>query len=1504
MSQDKARPSFVDSPEQAAVIQAPVGADLLVVAGAGSGKTYTMTRRIIELIGRGVAPERILGLTFTNKAASELLSRVSAAVAADRQAQAGGPDIGQPSKQSGEGGRREATSRSGGIRDMAISQTFLKPQISTYDAFFQTLVRQYGLLVGFDQQTQPLSEAGPQQLIANVLERHLDLLVEEQLGAFSTVVDKVHALSDAIASAMIGPGCSDMDQAMARIRAWDQAFSDQLDQALGDEQAPQEEPVVSSKPPKRRKKDSDQDHQRRLEEYQAAWHQRCLYRCGQLKTVVHQREVLLTLVEEYQQEKRRQNMAEFSDFTIAAYQLVSRFPSIGQTYRHRFSHVLLDEYQDTSTTQANLLAALFHGGQTGAAAHTDSAQAGPDQTGSADPLGQIGLTGSLGQLLEDLGPVVHTGAGAGASSHPLTGRANQVAVSAVGDPFQSIYAWRGASPGAFRLFQSNFGMAEGGKPYPLSVTRRNSQLVLEAANNLTAPLRLPERRPSSAREGEVSVQALRAMDTAPLGSVGVLGLETLGQEIDAVARFAKESIRLSQAAQEAGTSSQSEGADGSAGGRQSPSGAGPKVAVLFRTKSDMPAFAQGLQAAGLTCSMVGYSALLERPEVRDLLALLHLLADHTDSAHLMRLLATPRFGLGAEDLAALARLADRQNTRYRFRALAEAGLVPADAPQSQWSALIKDHQDQVANALFLVDLLSRQDLDELLEQSQAISPQGKAGIARMGRVLNEAQASFNEPLSVMVQRAVEALGLDVDLVLAQAINRPGQPVCSSQALSALEAVCSLVDDYSRELPEGVPPTLRGFVAWVDALSQVDDKSSAQPDTPADVMLMTIHQSKGLEWDAVAVVGMADGSFPSRQGDSLSVKEEDGHPGRLDPASGLWTPPQYQSTASTWLTNPAAVPVPVRVDTAILPSFPHNANDYGDALTALQELDGVERVEDEVFGQMRQVMGLDEEGQGRQLDRDGWYLSQQEEYGRRIHADERRLAYVALTRARRAALLTYSHLSALSRNPGQSTGQSSQPSNFWTEVFESLKGRDGIFPAPHQAAQEAEGTTEHGGDPSTGTARTGMSLTDLGAGRPAGFFAGEQAQHYWQLVVDQAWEEPLEASDQEETLPWPASSSPRVSRILTQGAQAVRRALADHQQADAGSDPLASWPVDSRIPERESLLERAKMLVADHDLMPWSATGADDKETLDRQLRQKGQRLLARSRQNVTSLQARAGLLGPQQARNYWRGLIRPIPQVASPAAQAGTIFHAWAEAFLKAVLISPDEELLGLAVAALPADAGALAQGEQPVAQTRESLLADLARREAEANPAGHAPSVGPDQTGDLAADGPVSTPAQTRAGQAHSPQHPDGRQAARLLQWERRLADSRWARRRPAAVERQIVASIPELDGTIVNGKLDAVFYGGLDEGDGSKTYTIIDWKTGRRPRKEEDINGKLLQLDLYRLLLSAMTGVPLASIDASLYYVSESREDLRELRAQDKDKQTILSGLSMGIPQESDDE
>lgn len=1397
-------PRFTDSPEQAKVVNAPTGDDVLVVAGAGSGKTYTMTRRIINLIAQGVPAERILGLTFTRKAASELLSRVSAAVLAD-----------------------------GGDERFA-NRAFLKPEVSTYDAFFQTIVRQYGLLVGFDQNTQPLSQAGAIQLATTVVGRHMDILFEQDLGAFKTVVNGVLGLSHAIGNAMIGGSTTTMDEAIGRVRAWDQAFLAQLDIAIGDTPVPDEAP--KAKVPTKNKKDTEETFAAKQEEYRAQLRDICVYKCAQLRDVTRRRETLLTLVEEYEREKRVQNMAEFSDFTIAAYQLVARFPSIGERYRRRYTHVLLDEYQDTSTTQAMLLATLFH------------------------PQSDVDADRSSSRWRE-------AARSAGGRSKDGVGLSRS-AVNAVGDPFQSIYAWRGASPGAFRMFQKDFGMPADAKPYPLSVTRRNTCIVLRAANNLTEPLRIPPRRAGSSLMREVDVANLSAMDNAAEGTIGVLGFATFGQEADAVARFAKQAIARYRKDAAATAASDT-----------------PHVAVLFRGKTHMAQFAQELERAGLTTLVVGYSALLERSEVQDLIALLHAAADHTDSASLMRLLATPRFGLGSESLTRLAGMAEDLDSQCRYRALVESGIIgsgsdgaraddghdEATVPTSidsglvseadggsdiatfadpQVKAIVKQYRDRVPHAVFLIDMMMRDDLPSLLSRRGGFDETTSHRIIQAGEVLQRVHAVTNHPLKEVIDAAVRALNLDIDTIVAQAVKNPSQPVNPTQARSPLQSVAALVDTYTQEIVEGVNPTLRGFMSWVDSLGQIEEDTAAVPDTPADVVLMTIHQAKGLEWDAVAVVSMQSGVFPSNQG-GLHVELDAEHPG--GGAGESWTPPEYKATVRSWADDPAAVPAPVRVDAGILPRFPHDANPDDAPVETLRALDDVEVIDDEFYGDLRSKdIGDDMDV----ADPSSWYLTQEEEYGRRLLADERRLAYVALTRAKKDALLTYSQYSILDRDPSQYLNRpgkrpsASKPSVFWTEMQDSLCHESGLVSACKSGSagysENADAIADSSPDLAVAGAASGASahpsLDQLGVDRPQGFFVGDHATEYERDVVEEAWNAPLEEREQGGGPTWPAKLSEETLSKLTGGMSGDSGLVTD--------DP-------------DSLLARARMLVEDPDLMPWSF-GRGERE-IDRYVRRQAEHLLEHGRQNVTALQVRAGHMTQREERGYWRGLIRPIPRVASPAAEAGTLFHAWAEQFINAYGDGQSIDADGIgAYDSSSIETGTAGTCREPV--TRESLLHDLSELEMKSD----------------------TLTAKER----------------QLTVWQRRLAESTWSERRPAWAERQIVVSIPQLGDVIVNGKLDAVFHGGLDANDPTKQYTIVDWKTGRKPRKPQDIEHKLVQLDWYRLLLSYIEHVPLDRIDATLYYLSEPDEGARELHARAKTEQEILAELSSGIPEGSDND
>lgn len=1582
-----------NSIEQQRVIDAPASSDVLVIAGAGSGKTYTMTQRIIKLICDDHVPaEKILGLTFTRKAAGELLTRVSNAVSQTR-------------RDARETKDRTAVHEGANVAGaVSPDSAFMKPKVYTYDAFFQSIVRQYGLLIGMDPGTQPLSSAGAVQMISDIIGKNMDYLFESGLssedggdgdaagsgsgsdrsnsgdatsgdageksdaGSFEALVGDIHALANECASSMIGKDCQTIAEALDRIQQWDDRFLIQLREAraqlLGISVEDVKDPASAVKKPQpnvmsataHQAFGNDFDSWLHATFDEKAWKAAMAQAksAGLIKRAVgypkgkdpnytsttqkyydqvlqyltyatKRRNMLIPLVRQFDARKREAKLAEFSDFTIAAFQLLTRFPSIGSDCRRRFTHVFLDEYQDTSTTQATLLAQIFH----------------PDASQFADSAN-------------------------GASPR-------KSAVTAVGDPYQAIYAWRGASPGAFRLFREKFGITA--EPYSLSVTRRNPKLVLDAANRLTDAFHKQWKPDSNVPHDkrEVDVLPLKPLETAESGDsisvavstdtsstggessdgktaiedksdknapfFGLAAFETGAEEIAAVVEFARHAQIYKKVPDPAKPGEFK---------KQTP------VAILFRSTRPMQDVADAISQAGMTYEIIGASGLLQRADVADLKALLEVVADHSRTPSLQELLASPRFFIPQGALKKLADMATQKNTDFQYRALEQAGYVTSDENTTE-----RDRKDAVSRlrndvmlptGVFLADLLMSDDFDEQLSLLD-VPDDVAARLHEASVILRRTEKASERSLRDAMRTASAALTLPMDSSLAHIVS-DGKGMPNSTYGAAFDAVMQQVDSYEQELPDSLHPTVRGFFAWMAAQEREPAPPAANLDQTADVQLMTVHQAKGLEWPAVVVVDMRKNSFPTSTGDALRI---------IKPGNASWTEkdgPSYTATKRSWLENPTAIPAPVRADADLLPGFPHDGSSISDwdadasgefgTDSATQsgsdaDTDGAHpafptlaaRIERETLDALRLKSGFGPCGAQD-------YLGQSEEYGRRGHDEERRLAYVALTRAKNEALLVCSGNAMSTPGAWRWTGKpetldtDADASNFWSELYHAYVPQDREeHPEADNAASDSESDDKDAEqekqliriltalfeddsskssstkDPSNGDPRaftfTGseeeaeplvhdepdeplttldgvpvVQLADAVKDRlddpatvipdgykvPKGVFIGEGAAQLSRRIVDKAFESAARQMTENENahLPqWPSDLQRRTRAALAMTAEVIDPASG----GDLAQDAADARGVIPTTDMRKQADEHAAQIIA--------AQAGSKPESVD--LLSRARMLVAADAERHEQAQdviARAN--AARKGKNVGTTNLRFIASLAGDSAKTMQV----ARSILRPVPMPPNT------AASEGTRFHEWAQQFIGVAQTSaEGLLNSGNAFGGAASDAAAVNADGVDPTDSMATT--VSGKRQALLESADA----DDTLTRTEKEWRHRLATSEWAARVPYATEAPLTLATP--DGP-VNGTLDAVFYGGLESPDEDGRLTIVDWKTGRMPQTPQDRDVYLIQLDVYRLLLASQLGVALDHIDATLYFLSEADPAKRAIPAESKSAEEIGKEIAQG--------
>jgi DNA helicase-2/ATP-dependent DNA helicase PcrA len=677
--------------EQAEVIAAPPE-PALVVAGAGAGKTETMAGRVVWLVANGlVVPERVLGLTFTRKAARQLADRVRARLR--RLVGSGVLDRLDPS------GARRAAVVTG------------EPTVLTYHAYAGRLVGEHGLRLPVEPAARILTETASWQLAHRVVSTWTQDLDTDRMPA--TITRYLLDLSGELGEHLV-------DENTLAEHA--ETFCKLVETAP---RAPRQAAEPSKK----------------LREIVAAQRFRL---------------AMLPLVAAYAQRKRAEGVLDFADHMAMAARLASEHPEVVAGERDRYGAVLLDEYQDTGHAQRVLLRALF-----------------------------------------------------GAVHEKVTGEPDAVVrpmpVTAVGDPAQAIYGWRGASAANLPRFTTDFPRSDNGTlvpavQYGLLTSFRNPPDVLALANLVSGPL----------RSTGLAVDELRALDSAVPGDVRCALLPDVHAELDWMADAVAARWRAS--VQRTGTP--------------------PTAAVLVRRRADMAEIAAALRARGLPVEVVGLGGLLDEPEVKDLVSALRMLVDPLAGTAAARLLTGSRWRLGAFDLAALWR-----------RARELAGEQPGEGQDPLLDAVGGEHAEQAG----LVDALDDPG------DAERYSARGYQRIRRFAAELTALRRRLDQPLPELVADVERTMLLDIE-----AAARPG-----GAAHAHLHAFADVVADYASASPTASLSSLLDYLAAAEDAE--DGLEPGEVEVAEDrVQVLTVHSAKGLEWQVVAVPHVVDDVFPTRR----------------------------------------------------------------------------------------------------------------------------------------------------------------------------------------------------------------------------------------------------------------------------------------------------------------------------------------------------------------------------------------------------------------------------------------------------------------------------------------------------------------------------------------------------------------------------------------------------------------------------------------------------------------
>ena len=428
----------------------------------------------------------------------------------------------------------------------------------------------------------------------------------------------------------------------------------------------------------------------------------------------------------------------------------------------------------------------------------------------------------------------------------------------VGDDDQSIYSWRGADIQNILDFEKDYPDAH---VVRLEQNYRSTGHILAAANAVVAnnSRRKPKRLFTDSGDGE-KIRVFQASDERDEG-------RWIGSEIEKL--------------HDGGTSYDD-------------------MAVFYRTNAQSRILEDMFLRAGVPYKIVGGTRFFDRAEVRDVMAYLKVVVNPNDDVAALRVVNTPRRGIGTTSINKIRSLAADEGISFFAAcemAIAEEGLLGAKVRSAlaEFTGAIEAGRHFTGELADVVEaIVERSGLIRALEAEHSVEADGRIenikeflGVAAEFDETHDAVETLESLEQLRAAGAIEPIPASAAASGAGVVGAQRQP--SGWELSGFESregAPSAAGDFAQRAsvasaepaadgePSRPPVASEKLPALMEWLALRSDLDSLAGQTHA-ITMMTIHSAKGLEFPVVFVAGMEEGIFPhtSYEGDPAAVEEE-------------------------------------------------------------------------------------------------------------------------------------------------------------------------------------------------------------------------------------------------------------------------------------------------------------------------------------------------------------------------------------------------------------------------------------------------------------------------------------------------------------------------------------------------------------------------------------------------------------------------------------------------------